>query len=140
MSIIIECPGCGTRFRCKYRLAGKRVSCLVCQQQMHVPRRSIHGQQIDPDISAELDSPADAIREAPWITPHWSTDSATSLMTQSSSSTSRKLRVVPTRENRQYQTCWSRSAPHPVSLFWPLLFLIALVSSGIWLVLFLFCF
>ncbi|QDT28978.1 hypothetical protein Enr10x_43260 [Gimesia panareensis] len=140
MSIIIECPGCGTRFRCKDRLAGRKVSCLVCQQGLRVPSRAIPKPQTDPEIPEEPDFPEDAFREAPWVTPPWSTDSATALMTQRNSSTSCRFRAAPAQETKQNQTGGNGSAPHPVSLLCPALLLIALVSSGIWLVLFLFGF
>jgi hypothetical protein len=140
MSIIIECPGCGTRFRCKARLAGRKVSCLVCQQGLRVPSRAIPEPQTDPEIPDEPDFPEDAFREAPWITPHWSTDSAAALLTQRNSSTSCRFHTAPARQNRLSQTGWNGSAPHTISLLWPVLLLIALVGSGIGVVLFLFGF
>lgn len=140
MSIIIECPRCGTRFRCKDQLAGRKVSCLVCQQGLRVSSRAIPKPQTDSEIPEEPDFPEDAFREAPWITPHWSTDSAAALLTKRNSSTSCKFNTAPAREARQNQTGGNGSASHRVSFIWPALLLIALVSSGIWLVLLLFGF
>src|SRR5262249_22700527 len=58
MPISLQCPGCGERWKANDNLAGRRLPCPKCRQEIQVPERKVEDEAAALLLEGESETPA----------------------------------------------------------------------------------